>query len=307
MNHSSFPSLNALKVFEAVSRLGTFKAAAAELGVTQSAISRQIATLEEQCGIRLIQRDNRTHALTPAGAALAPELSRLFRQLERIVKRTIKNGEQARRTLTLGVSNELLRWWLGPVLNEFNQLYPHLELHCVQVPEYLSRQNESNLVHELLHGELDALITFSAPAQKAIAHWKLTSPDLILMRPPNLAEPNAHELAMQRYVAVNINKDWDRWVNEYDLKIPVEHIQLVNNTSMAVELAQYTDRFMLLPNCYLRAATQSGLKAVTGFNLPSRQGLHVSVRRESQREMAIVALVNWLRHVVESQKSASAI
>lgn len=61
MNQNSLPSLNALRVFETVARQGSFKAAAAELGVTQSAISRQMSTLEEQLGIRLIQRDNRVH------------------------------------------------------------------------------------------------------------------------------------------------------------------------------------------------------------------------------------------------------
>ncbi|WP_185960666.1 LysR family transcriptional regulator [Aliidiomarina halalkaliphila] len=302
MKNNNFPSLNALRVFEAVSRLGSFKAAAAELAVTQSAISRQITALEEQLGIRLIQRDNRVHALTPAGDALAPELSRVFRQIERLVKRTMKNGEHARRTLTLGISSELLRWWLGPVLDEFNQLYPHLELHCVQVPEYLSRQNEAALSHELLHGELDALLTFSAPAQKAISNWKLTDTNLILVRPEKLPAPTEESLPNYKYVAVNTNKDWDRWVRVHDTKVAAEHIQLVNNTSMAVELAQYTGRLMLLPDCYQRAATQSGLVHVEGFDLNGRQGLHLSVRRESQKEMAIVALVNWMRHVAESQK-----
>ncbi|RUO38312.1 hypothetical protein CWE13_01320 [Aliidiomarina shirensis] len=301
MKNNNFPSLNALRVFETVARLGSFKAAAAELSVTQSAISRQITTLEEQLGIRLIQRDNRVHALTPAGDALAPDLSRVFRQVERLVKRTMKNGEHARRTLTLGISSELLRWWLGPMLSEFNQLYPHLELQCVQVPEYLSRQNEAPLTHELLHGELDALLTFSAPAQKAIANWLLSDSQLILMRSDSVSEPCNKTLSDCKFVAVNTNKDWDRWTKEFDTKISADQVQLVNNTSMAVELGQFTNRLLLLPDFYARAAIEAGLKEVPGFRLTSRHGLHISVRRESQREMAIVALVNWLQHVIENR------
>ena len=302
MKNNNFPSLNALRVFETVARLGSFKAAAAELAVTQSAISRQITTLEEQLGIRLIQRDNRVHALTPAGDALAPDLSKVFRQVERLVKRTMRNGDQARRTLTLGISSELLRWWLGPLLAEFNQLYPHLELQCVQAPEYLSRQNEGPLTHELIHGELDALITFSAPAQKAISNWKLANSQLLLMRPAGAPLATADNLADFKYVAVNTNKDWDRWTKEYHSKIAPEQVQLVNNTSMAVELGQFTNRLLLLPDFYARAATDSGLQEVPGFRLASKHGLHISVRRESQREMAIVALVNWLQHVIKQQR-----
>jgi len=72
---AKFPSLNALRVFETVSRTKSLKRAAAQLGVTQSAISRQLSTLEQQLGAKLIQRDNKVHALTPAGEALAPELT----------------------------------------------------------------------------------------------------------------------------------------------------------------------------------------------------------------------------------------
>lgn len=300
MNPNTLPSLNALRVFESVARLGSFKAAAAELGVTQSAISRQMTTLEEQLGVRLVQRDNRVHVLTPAGDALAPDLSRVFRQIERLVKRTMKNGDQARRTITLGISSELLRWWLGPLLTEFNQLYPHLELQCVQVPEYLSRQNEGPLTHEILHGELDALLTFSAPAQKAVVNWRLTEPRLVLIRPASVPEPTKDNLNEYKFVAVNTNKDWDRWNRTYASKINNENVQFVNNTSMAIELAQFTGRLMLLPECYAKAATEGDLVEVPGFSLDGKHGLHISVRRESQREMAIVALVNWMRHVVET-------
>ncbi|MGI4802131.1 MAG: LysR family transcriptional regulator, partial [Janthinobacterium lividum] len=63
----SLPPLNALRVFVAVGRLGSFTAAATSLGVTQSAVSRQIALLEGYIGQRLFVRAATGTAMTDAG------------------------------------------------------------------------------------------------------------------------------------------------------------------------------------------------------------------------------------------------
>lgn len=67
----SIPSMSALATFEAAARLSGFTAAAAELGVTQAAVSRQIKLLEEELNTRLFIRANRRVVLTAAGEALA--------------------------------------------------------------------------------------------------------------------------------------------------------------------------------------------------------------------------------------------
>lgn len=72
------PPLRSLHAFEAAARHGSFKTAAAELGVTPTAISHQIRLLEEQCGRLLFQRRPRPLALTSAGASLFPALRNGF-------------------------------------------------------------------------------------------------------------------------------------------------------------------------------------------------------------------------------------
>ncbi len=64
------PSLTALVQFEAVARLASFTHAASELGVTQSAVSRQIKLLEETLGVHLFHRLHRSIDLTSEGDAL---------------------------------------------------------------------------------------------------------------------------------------------------------------------------------------------------------------------------------------------
>ena len=66
------PSLSALRAFEAAARLSSFTKAAAELHVTQAAVSHQVRALEDQLGVRLFERTTRRLALTPAGRKLLP-------------------------------------------------------------------------------------------------------------------------------------------------------------------------------------------------------------------------------------------
>ncbi len=67
--HSALPPLNALRAFEAVARHLSLTKAAAELGVTASALSHQIKGLERYLGLRLFRRAPRRLQLTEAGAA----------------------------------------------------------------------------------------------------------------------------------------------------------------------------------------------------------------------------------------------
>jgi len=68
------PPLPWLSAFEAVARLGSVTQAAAELDLTQGAVSRQVQKLEDRLGQRLFTRDRQRLTLTPAGAAYAKEL-----------------------------------------------------------------------------------------------------------------------------------------------------------------------------------------------------------------------------------------
>ena len=82
------PPLNPLHVFEASARLGSFTKAAEELGVTQSAVSRQVAVLEAYVRQRLFRRGRHGIALTPAGEAyrkdVAPAFARVAAATEKL-------------------------------------------------------------------------------------------------------------------------------------------------------------------------------------------------------------------------------
>ncbi|CAG9164950.1 HTH-type transcriptional regulator CynR [Cupriavidus laharis] len=89
-------TLRQLRVFLAVAETGGFSRAADAVGLTQSAVSRGVAELEEALGVRLLDRTTREVVLTHAGQALAPALERLLGQLDDTLEDTRQLGEHYR-------------------------------------------------------------------------------------------------------------------------------------------------------------------------------------------------------------------
>jgi LysR family glycine cleavage system transcriptional activator len=78
----NLPPLRALTAFEAAARLGSFRKAADELGITRSAISHQIKLLEDILGVDLFSRDGKRAELTGPGQVYYPAVREAFDQIE---------------------------------------------------------------------------------------------------------------------------------------------------------------------------------------------------------------------------------
>ncbi|MEO0763219.1 MAG: LysR family transcriptional regulator, partial [Pseudomonadota bacterium] len=118
------PSPSSLRTFEAAARLGSFKDAAAELGVTPTAVSHQIRALEEVLDIALFVRRTRAVELTEAGARLAPALHAAFLSIRAVVE-DIAETEQVL-TVTTTAAFATLR--LMPRLPAFEARWPGLRV-----------------------------------------------------------------------------------------------------------------------------------------------------------------------------------
>ena len=121
------PPLNALRTFEAAARHLSFTKAAAELFVTQAAVSHQIKALEEHLGMPLFRRLNRALMLTDEGQALLPYVRDAFDQLAEGVRR-LRQG-QSSGVLTISVLPSLASTWLIPRLRDFQTRHPEIEVH----------------------------------------------------------------------------------------------------------------------------------------------------------------------------------
>ncbi len=124
------PSLNAIRVFETAARLGSLKDAAEELGLTPSAVSRHIRSLEDALGTQLFVRGFREVTLSPRGAYYARRLSEAFRVIETATEETavesiVRQGKGQR--VTLSSEPAFMSLWLADRLSDFRRLHPDVE------------------------------------------------------------------------------------------------------------------------------------------------------------------------------------
>ena len=142
------PSLDFLRGFEASGRLLSFTRAAEELHLTQSALSRQVAAIEEALGVPLFERKHRKLALTPDGLAFHREITS---HLQAIASAAESVGA-ARRSpgLTVTTTVSFASLWLIPRLSRFRAQQPDVEV-------YVSADDRTV---DLSRGEVDVAIRY---------------------------------------------------------------------------------------------------------------------------------------------------
>jgi DNA-binding transcriptional LysR family regulator len=177
--------LRHLAALEAVGRTRSFVAAARELGYTQSAISQQIARLEQAAGQRLVERPGgpRPVALTDAGRLLLRHADAIVAQLDAAEADLAALAEGAAGPLRVGIFQSVGARILPGLLRRFREEWPRVE---VRVRE---ETDAADLLRLLEHGELD--LTFAdLPLPEGPFEW-----EEILRDPYVLVVPAADELA----------------------------------------------------------------------------------------------------------------
>jgi len=122
-----------LIAFTTIADLGSFSAAAAQLRLTQSAISKRIALLEVQVSQPLFDRINRTVQLTEAGQALLPRAQRIIREVEDTKRYMTDIKGLVTGSLSIATSHHIGLHRLPTVLKRFTEQYPdvHLQINFI--------------------------------------------------------------------------------------------------------------------------------------------------------------------------------
>lgn len=135
------PSLNGLRAFEAAARHLSFTLAAAELNVTQTAISHQIRRLEEELGLRLFVRQNRALALTPEARDYLPGVRAAFNDLRLATDRLLRKDDD--KVLTVSTLASLAAKWLLPRLTDFQEQHPGIDVRITTSTSLIDFQRDN--------------------------------------------------------------------------------------------------------------------------------------------------------------------
>lgn len=131
------PSLNLVEAFIAVAKRQSFAKAAHDLKMTPSSVSRLIKSLEEQLGVRLINRTTRAMSLTDAGQIFFRDSSAAFDHLANAYKRVRNEQDVLSGTLKLSISVAFGRAHVLPHLSEFMTAHPQLRLDLLMTDRYV--------------------------------------------------------------------------------------------------------------------------------------------------------------------------
>ncbi len=123
---TALPAPSALFAFEAAARLGSFTRAAAELGVSQAAVSYAVKQLETSLGLMLFQRQHRRVVLTEAGERFFQDVSIGLGHIRRSAEALRLRREPGH--VTLSVSTAFASWWMLPRLARFRAAHPEIDL-----------------------------------------------------------------------------------------------------------------------------------------------------------------------------------
>ena len=145
-------SIGPLRAFEAVARLLSFRMAAEELYLTQSAISRQIRALEEEIGCTLFLRGTRHVELTADGAALQGTAVAVLERLDQTVRQIRQT--RGRRVVNVTTFASFASLWLIPRLEAFQRDHPDIDI----------RVSAYDTVVELDDSEIDLALRYAMPA-----------------------------------------------------------------------------------------------------------------------------------------------
>src|SRR5437660_11626409 len=165
------PPLAAIRAFEAAARTENFTAAAAELGMTQAAVSYQVKSLEERLGAPLFVREKGRARLTPLGARLLPALTGAFDAIEAAFASHRQEDESL---LTITTTHTFANTWLAWVLGGFQMEYPDLAV----------RMTTSNEVCDLRAGDADVAIRAGRGGWEGLEEHLLFETDFTPMASP---------------------------------------------------------------------------------------------------------------------------
>ena len=293
MNDASrklLPPMAALHSFSAAARHGGFSRAADEIGLTQSAVSRQISHLEDWLGAPLFDRSGRRVTLNAQGEAYAAAIAPALDSIRRATAKALAPSSD--RTVNLATLPSFGMRWLAPRLPHLTSRHPDLMVN------FAARTDEFDFAQE----PFDAAIHFGRPDWRGAQHDLLFHERSIPVAAPSLAAQyglaSPADLARLPLLTQSFRRDaWTRWFELAEVS-PRPSMRAGPDFAHFLMLAQAAVAgagAALIPSFLIEPELASGA-LVQVFDLPmSSQGAYYLVYPPGQRDKrGFAQLRDWI-------------
>lgn len=287
------PSLRGLQAFDGVARSGNLAAAASAMHITPSAVSHRLHGLEEELGVRLLQRTPKGLALTEEGRRYRAAVSQAFELIAKATEDLF--GPDLSRPLTISMTAGIGMLWLMPRFHRFSARHPEIEVAVLS----------SHRVFDLLAGEADIALRYglgSWPGLRAETVLRFSASPLCAPRlMERIRDLSVAEALARSTLIHSAGDDWDDWLNAagvHGVK-PTRRLRL-GDFPMALAAAIDAQGIVLGYSGYVEKEIAAGL-LVEPFDLSIsvKKSYHLVYAEERLRDPRIRAFRDWVMAEVE--------
>ncbi|XPF92856.1 LysR family transcriptional regulator [Colwellia sp. RE-S-Sl-9] len=198
---------------------GSFAKSAASRNIDRSVISKQISRLEEELGVRLLNRTTRSFSLTAAGAEMVKKAEQLRELLGETVRLAENYHQEPRGILKITSSSIIGRRFIQPVINDFQKRFPQVEIEL---------HLDDQLVDVVAEG-FDLAFRMGEPKDSSLIARKIARNRLILLASPEFIETYGMPTSIEELGDYPAASYWSQ-------SIRVESIRYYNEQNQACEL-----------------------------------------------------------------------
>jgi LysR family glycine cleavage system transcriptional activator len=285
------PSTRALACFHAVASSGNVTRASEQLNMTQGAVSRQLASLEDQLGVRLFLRQRQRLQLTEAGRQYAERVGDILGRLQRATEELHSVGKHS---LRVGVEPALASSWLIPHLEEFYRAQPLVDLQLITDLDKLHPLS-SHCDLALLYGDGQWR---GASARRLMGETLVAVCSRALLQRHGILEDYGDAL---RYPLVHHSGPWSSsatWLHragcdqQQIARLPGPRLETFG---LVLQCAIQGLGLAFLPTYFvLEALARGSLVEASELRLPCEQHYYLVVPRDSAGAPAVTAFSAWV-------------
>lgn len=284
------PSTSALAAFEAAAQYLNFTRAGDAIGLTQSGISRQISTLEQQLGTALFERVGPKLKLTDAGKSYAEEVTRILSVLE-TASIDVVRGSKTQSLLRIAVQDSLASTWLAARLPRFVQSNPEAAMFQIEPVQEFKANVEKSADVSIFRGRGAWSEAYSYPLIDELVAV-VASPDLIGDRELNPEDVTKYPLLQ----AAHRHDSWLRWLDAKGVSHSgqLQGPRFAQTTAM-IEAAAAGLGLAVLPMVMIERQLDNGsLRLAAGDPVPSGFGYYVVVPQTNAHRTDVKRFRDWI-------------
>lgn len=293
-----------MATFLSVACTGSLSAAARELALTPSAVSRMMTRLEKRLGVRLIVRSTRSLRLTAEGESYALAARRILKDLDD-TELTIANRGSPSGNIKLTTATAHSRLTIVPLLKEFLQRYPDITLEI----------DVSDQIRDVASGQVDVAIRFGQLPDSGLHARRLGDTGRVVLASPaylakagvpqtpaDLARHNCLDFSFRR-----LEPGWPFRENGQDFTLAVSGNVIANNGETLVELAQQGIGITRVGRFHVQQALASGqlVALLEDYNPQDREAIHAVFIGGKNVPARIRVFVDYLVEKMTADSSAA--